>query len=236
MRPFGSLGGGAVGRFLLDVLFPGRCLLCGQWLAPAAVGPVCAPCLDSLIVDHGPRCVRCGIPLLSERDVCMRCRAVERAFSACFALFPNRGAPRELLRALKFEGRARCAPLFAGMVAAELGRLYPGAPVVPAPPRRGRSGPDAVERICRALERRHGVAVCRVLERSGGAEQKSLDYEERARNLRGRIRVAAGRAVPDRVVLFDDVFTTGATLDACARALRDAGAREVSALTLVIEE
>jgi len=235
-RPFEASGARAFRRLLLDVLFPGRCLLCGSWLEPGAGTPLCATCRESITVDRGPRCRRCGIALVSERAVCMRCRAVERAFTTCFALFPNRGAPREILQALKFEGRTRLAPIVAEWVAAELHRLHPDVVVVPAPPRRARRGPDAVERICRVLERRHGIVVHRLLERTGGVEQKSLDYEERSRNLRGRISAAAGRAVPDRLVLFDDVFTTGATLDACARALRDAGAREVSAITLLIEE
>ena len=78
----------------------------------------------------------------------------------------------------------------------------------------------------------------RLLERTGGAQQKSLDFAQRRENLRGMIRLAPGAnaLLPARVLLLDDVFTTGATLDACARALREGGCRSVLGLTLAIEE
>ena len=229
----------AAGRLLLEALFPGRCILCGCWLDPLRDHgeAVCCRCRESFVVDASPRCAACGIMLVSEQGTCMRCRGVERALEGSFALFPDRGAPRTVLHALKFEKRTRLAPLVAGWVARELEDRYPGIPVVPVPPRPGRRDPDAVERICRQLETGHRVTVMRLLARSGGEEQKSLDYEERARNLRGRITVAApGAGVPERAILFDDVFTTGATLDACARALRTAGVVEVRGLTFLIEE
>ena len=111
--------------------------------------------------------------------------------------------------------------------------------VVPAPPRRGQAAPDAVELVARALERRHGFIVLRLLQRSGRVQQKSLDFEQRRKNLDGKIRVlpdACTGVFPREVVLLDDVFTTGATLDACARALRGGGCVSVKAVTLVMEE
>jgi len=78
-----------------------------------------------------------------------------------------------------------------------------------------------------------------MLQREGAVQQKSLDYEQRKANLKGKIslsRSARCSAMPGEVVLLDDVFTTGATLDACARVLREAGCASVKALTLVIEE
>jgi predicted amidophosphoribosyltransferase len=83
------------------------------------------------------------------------------------------------------------------------------------------------------------MAVGWLLERRGGAPQKSLNYAQRQENLRGRIQLAGGQAargVPQQVTLIDDVFTTGATLDACARVLRAAGCATVFGITLAIEE
>jgi ComF family protein len=225
---------------LLELLFPGRCLVCGQWLRfePDRDSLVCYPCRRSLVPIHGARCLRCGMALLSEKGTCTRCREAGFEFESNIALFPYSGAPRELIVKLKFEGRRRLAALFAHFASAALEGELAFVPVVPVPCRPGRGTPDAVELVARRLQKDHGKVVQRLLERTGGAQQKSLDFEQRRRNLSGMIRVATGgRAeIPPRVVLLDDVFTTGATLDACARSLRDGGCQSVHGLTLAIEE
>ncbi len=229
----------AVGSLVLEALFPGRCLLCGGELLLASdhETPVCASCIRRMSIPRSPRCARCGIPLVSERGTCLRCRDTEYAFESSFALFPYRDQAKTLIKALKFERRSRCAPLFAQWVADALRERHADLAVVPVPPRKARRGEDPVGKIARCLERRHGIPIRRILERTGGSQQKSLDYLERLENLRGRIHIAHGvRDIPEYVVLFDDVFTTGATLDACARTLLQAGCRKVSAITLVIEE
>jgi predicted amidophosphoribosyltransferase len=145
-----------------------------------------------------------------------------------------------LLARFKFEGRSRLASLFADMAEAAMDGPRGRLAVVPVPPRPGRKGPDAIEMVARSLERRHGRRVLRLLARRGGAQQKSLDFMQRRDNLLGKIALrsgsAYGAALPPSVLLMDDVFTTGATLDACARTLREAGCRVVYAMTLTIEE
>ena len=227
-------------RALFDFLFPGRCVLCGQWLRfePGADAPVCHSCVGALVPIHGARCARCGMALISEIGICTRCREAVYAFESNIALFPFAGAPRKLIVALKFEGRSRLAALFASLVSAALVGERAAIPVVPVPSRPGRKTPDAVALVARHLQRDHGRTVQRLLERTGGAPQKSLDFVQRRQNLSGMIRLAAGSrgALPARVLLLDDVFTTGATLDACARTLREGGCQTILGLTLAIEE
>ena len=96
-----------------------------------------------------------------------------------------------------------------------------------------------MELVARSLAASHGVSVLRVLSRAGAVQQKSLDYAQRRENLKGMISLSSGAPpgeIPDEVFLLDDVFTTGATLDACARTLRTPGCISVKAITLVIEE
>jgi competence protein ComFC len=230
------------GQQVLEALFPGRCLLCGEWLFLAGDPsiPLCEECSDGIRALGGTRCERCGIELISERGTCLRCRTADFSFDLNVSLFSYSGLPKRLLAALKFRGRVRLAPFFAGHAAAALKILSPdGAVVVPAPPRQGRRSPDAVELVVRSLESGHGISVLRLLSRAGVVQQKSLDYEQRRENLKGMISLSPGSLpleIPAEVVLLDDVFTTGATLDACASALRDAGCRSVKAITLVIEE
>ncbi|MGO9409155.1 MAG: ComF family protein [Spirochaetia bacterium] len=219
---------------VLEVLFPGRCLLCGRWLLEAGSRgtQVCADCLCSLIPLSGRRCDVCGALLVSERGTCIRCRNADFAFSSNRSVFSYSGAVRDLISCLKFERRYRLSALFAGFLAPRILSDHPGVPVVPVP---GRKAADAVELIARRLESSHGIPVLRLLKRSGGQAQKTLDLRERRENLRGRI-LDAGLAAPPEAVLFDDVFTTGATADTCARVLMQAGCRKVSVVSIAMEE
>ena len=231
----------AVGRTLLEALFPGRCLLCGAWLLFESDHrvPLCAKCREMVTPQAGSCCARCGMRLVAEQGTCIRCRNTDYFFESNIALFPYTGAARILMQSLKFGARQRLAPWFANhawMALKESDRLLT---LVPVPSRRITGGGGIVAQVTRCLQRSHAMTVRQLLERRGGAPQKSLNYVQRQENLKERIHLAAGRAarsLPAEVVLVDDVFTTGATLDACARVLRSAGCTRVFSITLAIEE
>ena len=226
---------------MLEALFPGRCLLCGRWLSVSDAPPVplCDPCRRSLVPIGSERCRKCGMGLVSEKVTCMRCREADFVFESNVALFAYSGAAKELIRKLKFEGRVRLAGLFADLAAAAFCPEWERYPLVPVPSRPGRKTPDPAGRVAACLEKRYGKTVMRLLARTGGLPQKSLDLPRRRENLRGMIRLAPGKCLsgpPPQVILLDDIFTTGATIDACARVLRDAGCQRVCSITLAIEE
>jgi len=223
------------GRAMLEALFPGRCLLCGSWLDHTGRDGVCPGCLLLLVPLSGTRCVKCGIPLVSEHETCTRCRTADFVFAAHSSLFSYTGPVKTLVAALKFAGRTRLSRLFADLLWESMAGSFADVPLVPVP---GRRRHDAVDVTARNLQARHGTPVLRLLARTGGKPQKSLDFDERRRNLAGRIRVVGtpGDTIPAEVVLLDDVFTTGATADACARALLSAGCRKVRVVTIAMEE
>ncbi len=222
------------GGEILEILFPGRCLLCGRWLLGAGSGgaPVCGECLCALAPIQGRRCEICGTPLVSELKTCTRCRSADFAFATHRSLFVYAGAARDLIASLKFEKRSRLSATFADILAPRILADHAGIPVVPVP---GRSPTDAVELISRQLRARHGIPVLRLLRRSGGLQQKTLDLQERRKNLRGKVQLADG-TVPAEAVLFDDIFTTGATADTCARVLMAGGCGKVSVVSIAMEE
>jgi ComF family protein len=147
---------------------------------------------------------------------------------------------RPLLLSFKTRGRRSLARVFASLLADGLARHFPDLPVVPVPGRaavRRRRGWEHVEEIARELEARHRVTVVRALERSRGPAQKRLGRQQRLNSLRGQIRLRPVRRIrrclPGRdLVLVDDLMTTGATLEECARVLKSAGCARVFALTL----
>ncbi len=230
-----SLAG--VGGAILDVLFPGRCALCGQWLLPGmdTAVPLCPGCRGLLQPPPGERCAQCGTWLISERRTCTRCRQADFVFLSNTPIYPYAGSARLLVNALKFGGRRRLALFFAQRAAAIL--PDDGAPIVPVPARPGRRTRDPVELVARCLAAATGRRLLTILVRTGGAQQKTLDLQQRRDNLLGRIRLRSPDVpVPPQVLVLDDIFTTGATLDACARVLAAAGCAAVRGLTLAIEE
>jgi ComF family protein len=152
------------------------------------------------------------------------------------------GVAKDIIAGYKFGRRLALLPLLAQYLAVELGRwgappVVPVVPVPASPAGRRRRGFDQVALLSRELARRHAVVVCHALTRRRGREQKRLDVAGRSRNLVGAVRVqpAVLAERPGRVILLDDVFTTGATIHECARVLRSAGVSAVDALTLAAD-
>jgi ComF family protein len=167
----------------------------------------------------------------------MRCRGVDWAFDAAYPIFAYAGAARELISEYKKRGRRSLADPLARIAAREIRRLWPDRTIVPVPPRPGKlrsKGWDQVEEIAGRLEL-EGFRVARPLRRIARAEQKRLGREGRAANALASYSLRPGAASPEEPLLLDDVITTGATADACARALREGGARSVVALALAAD-
>jgi ComF family protein len=233
---------------LADLLFPRDCLLCGESLllntakAGGARVPLCPKCFDALPFLEGARCRSCSQPLISELDVCMRCRGRNYPFERNLSLFAYRGAARALIHQYKFRNERSLDALFACLLSVPLLDIFSGLPVVPAPARPAhvrKRGWDPVSVVAALLRRRYGVTLLPVLQRMRTAPQKSLDFEHRAKNLRGKIIFRGGGKhagnLPPHVILLDDVFTTGATASECTRVLAAAGVARVEVLTIAVD-
>ena len=218
-----------------------RCLACGAALESVkdCHGPVCACCRSRLEMIDGRRCRICSRPLISEIDRCTRCRNRDYAFNGNTSLVAYTGTAKRLLYHYKFRARTRLADLFARALAdAELVDGESCVVPVPARPRgllqRTPTGFDQVGLLALRLRRHTGCAVRPALRRSPGPPQKRLDYDARAHNVAGRIRLITRAPLPARVVLLDDVFTTGATAHECAQVLSRSGVRETRVVTVAL--
>jgi predicted amidophosphoribosyltransferase len=193
-----------------------------------------------------PACAVCGAGCELRRRVCERCDAALRrlppvrsavpGLDEVWSAAPYEGAARHLIGALKFGSRLGLAEEAASLIAGRLpGELLDGTivPVPPAPLRRRHRGFDSAEAIAAALARRTALPLVPCLGRSQSPRQVG---RRRAERLADPPRVRPVSPAPERALLVDDVITTGATLAACAEALREAGASSVAAVTLAASQ
>jgi LSD1 subclass zinc finger protein len=233
---------------VLALLVPPSCLACGMPLRGAGA-VLCAGCRALMPWLRGPRCARCALPApaagpparhpgsphraAAASSGCHRCPAARAAFDAAWAPVAYGGPARALVTALKFRGAGAAADAMAAQMAASAPPGFlEGATLVAVPTHRARRrqrGYNQAERLTRALARRTGRPVSRCLRRDGPATRQ-LGARRAARLSAGRIAVRARGPAPAVALLVDDVYTTGATLDACAAALREAGSRTVRAI------
>jgi ComF family protein len=225
---------------LLSVLLAPACVACEQLLEEPTRGPVCARCWHSIRPLTPPLCDRCGDTLPTWRTVstalacCARCRRTTRAIDRARSVGAYEGALRAVVHALKYDGRRSLARPLAEMMRQRGGDVLDGAacvvPVPLHPSRRRHRGFNQASDLARHI----GLPAIHALRRTRAtATQTGLSSARRHRNVRDAFApTRAGRRLDGLiVVLIDDVSTTGATLDACARALKGAGVKEVRGLT-----
>jgi ComF family protein len=228
-------------RLGLDVVLPRACPTCDRPLSAGAPSPLCAACREAIVAPVACPCVRCGGPA-PPTGSCTGCVQRSFAFASARSLGPYRpGDPRDVLARAVWELKYRGCRTLAGPLAELLAEHYPfpdDALVVPVPlhPSRLRArGYNQAVLLARGLARRRRMAHdARVLVRVRPTpEQAELDAEARRANVRDAFSIRRGAHLSHPiVVLVDDVLTTGATADACARALLDGGARQVYVLTI----
>jgi ComF family protein len=228
-----------------------RCASCDALLETPLAGAVCEACWRAICPITPPVCDRCGDPLPAwravsrERACCPRCRRTARAVDRGRAVGEYDGTLRQIIHALKYDGRRSLARGLGALMRRAGADLLDGADwVMPVPLHRRRQRVRGFNQA-RDLAGHLGPPVLDALERIRHTRpQIELPAPRRHANVRDAFAVRIRRSWSWRrrsprlvtlagacVVLVDDVSTTGATLDACARVLKRAGAREVRALT-----
>ena len=235
-----------LGEELLELIFPPVCLLCERPGREA----ICAGCREQFALIQPPYCVRCGKPLpesAAAATVCGQCRQGAPQFDGARAVGWHTATLREAVLRFKFARRQRLAEPLAELLAERVGmeQTDPGGlpwesltgvvPVVLHPRRRNWRGFDQAVLLSRRLARLADLP-CReqVLVRSKDtAPQIGLTPTQRRDNMKDAFAVPQPQAVAgESLLLIDDVYTTGSTLNEAAKVLHRAGAESVWALTI----
>ena len=232
---------------LVSLIFPGECRLCSGLLTDCRRVPICRECLASFERVPAITCEICGLPLagLAQKEerprLCPACEEKTYAFDCARSFAIYQGLLVQAILLLKFEQIEPLGVWFAEQLA-ELaqreGEKLAADVVVPVPLHRQRErerGYNQAALISKPLAKRlrlphKAVLLMRTRARP---DKRILSLEERWESVRGAFATRPGGKVDNlRALLVDDVLTTGATLDACARALREAGAKSVVGLTV----
>lgn len=227
---------------LLAVVVAPTCSACGCLLDRPSRGPVCAGCWCAIRLLTPPLCDTCGVPVASWRPSdlvdarCARCRRLPgRAVTQARSVGDYSGALRTILHALKYGRQRSLAPALGRLMRRHGESVLAGVDcAVPVPLHRSRRRQRGFNQAT-DLAVHLGPPVRHALRRvRRTSPQAGLPAARRQINVRGAfaLRWRAARHVEKRVVLLvDDIWTTGATIEACARVLRRAGALEVRAIT-----
>jgi len=226
-------------EFFFDVLLPPRCPSCRTIVGED--GSFCGSCWTELRFITAPMCARCGTPFEVDHGpgtTCGACLLRAPRYASARAALVYHGSARRVLLGFKHSDRDHLVRLMAPqMVRAARGLLTPDAVLVPVPLHRWRlwrRGYNQAALLARAVGKLGAVPVSvdALVRTRATAMSKGMTRTQRATNVRGAFAVARPAAIVGRaVILVDDVLTTGATVEACTRALRKAGAARVDVLT-----
>src|SRR5688572_16422462 len=201
---------------LLGLILPQRCVLCG-----AGRTQLCGRCHLAIPRLRGPQCERCGGPTAWPVRRCRECARRRLGFARARAAVVYDDRVRALVSAWKERGLRRLVPAVAEIVVESLPAPLLPLTFVPADPDRAlQRGHHPAAALAGELSVLWGTERLDLLARSVGRRQRGLPLAERRANVRGAFKAQDS---PPRIVLVDDVYTSGSTVDAAARALKRAG-------------
>ena len=233
---------GLVAQGVRSLLFPLSCVGCSCPLETSEQEPLCPGCLRRLPVWQMPGCRRCGSSLAHQGagvDLCLHCRLHRPTFDQAISPFLYEGVAKELITALKYRGRFSLGRFLADAMSQSVSERLPPVEeetLLPVPLHttrlRERSFNQAVI-LAAGLQRRLGM-LCRsdlLVRIRATRPQTELARPERQDNLQGAFHCLSRGVSGKNFLLVDDVLTTGSTAQACAAALKKAGAAQVRVVT-----
>lgn len=230
-------------RFL-DLVYPSglTCVNCGAELVAETRYNLCASCTEKLpnLAEH--RCKICGCEILNEADYCNNCQRFDHFFEANRAPLKYEGIATDLVKKLKFGNKQYIATELGKLMADEYLLANYNCDIITFVPMSDKEkkerGFNQSELLAREVSKRLNLPLSSALKKVKETDtQKQLTAKERRENLKEVFGIFDKSEVKGKIVLLiDDVFTTGATVNECSRILKKAGARQIYSLTACITQ
>lgn len=231
---------GKIGERGLDLVFPARCPVCDE--AAPFPGLICPACRNVFEPVREPRCQKCGKHIRDEKEeYCRGCRLVTHEFDRGMGVFTYQSVAGSMYR-FKYAGRREYARFYGEEIVRRLGRfirMWKPDALVPVPihyTRRRERGYNQAEVLAEVIGRKMGIPVkSRLLKRvKKTLPQKLLGDAERQNNLKKAFKIDRNDVKLKTVIIIDDIYTTGSTVDACAAVLKGEGVKKVYFITAAI--
>lgn len=216
-------------NLLLDLIFPRRCFVCDD-LLPLGRTELCDVCKKKIQYNRGAVCFKCGKPVKEEEEYCYDCKRKKHFFVQGVALFPYEYIRKSLYR-YKYQGRQEYAVGYAKHMAyhfSEKRRQWRPDALIPVPlhkKKRKKRGYNQAELIARELGRYWNLPVITnlVVRTKNTRPMKEIDGTERQNNLKKAFKLGENDVKLNTIIIIDDIYTTGSTIDAVSRVCQEAG-------------
>lgn len=235
--------GKSVRKHIIRLLYPQRCLVCDEPVSYDE-GLICESCRPKLVYITDPRCRRCGKQLSEETQMyCEACLDKKHNYSYGFGVYDYQSVKQSLFR-YKYRGRAEYAAFYAADCYAHLKEeidCMQADAIIPIPlhwEREQKRGYNQAYEFAKELSKVTKIPLAgKIVKRvKKTAPQKGLDNLQRQNNLKKAFHIHTDVVKLKRVILVDDIYTTGCTIDAVAKELKQHGVGEIMFLTLSIGE
>ncbi|MBR4800274.1 MAG: ComF family protein [Clostridia bacterium] len=224
-----------------DALYPKdiTCDACGGELVADTRYRICAKCMEKMPLVSGRVCLVCGAPIKDESDYCLRCQRQESAFERSRSPLVYDGVAKHLIYEMKFLGKKYIAKTLGAMMADCFLENSMQADVITFVPmtreEKKKRGFNQAELLAREVGERLNIPVLPALVKTRETSaQKELTRAEREKNLEGAFKCVFDEVRRLNVLLVDDIFTTGATSNECAKALLKGKVKSVNVLTAAV--
>ena len=227
-----------------DCIYPPFCLLCDTYCSSDDEAGICSNCLSKIRFIHNPLCTKCGKPFgheLGNDHLCGDCLSNQRYFSRARAVGLYNGILRNAVHLLKYRLNHSLAVPLGILMSCRMDKLiaeFPFQAVVPVPlhsKRLRERGFNQALSLARFVSRLHSIPLVRnnLVRVRSTHTQVGLSKHKRKENVKGAFAVKKEKNFHNKhILLVDDVYTSGSTVDECAKVLLHAGARTVQILTL----